>query len=88
MYSAREFFIQFILVDGKFSYVIDNVMKYFKCHLNCTVVEEYVSKAECAIRVIKECVESIVSTWHFKVVHIPNETILIKFIILWLNSFL
>ena len=57
-----------------------------KCHLNCTAAGEHVPEAERAIRVIKERLRSILTTWHFKSVPTIFEDCMVKFVVFWLNS--
>ena len=54
LYNLRGFYVQYILADGEFRYMTDDIISEFKCHLNCTAAGEHVPEAERAIRVIKE----------------------------------
>ncbi len=86
MYNARGFFVQYIMADGEFRHMTGDIISAFKCHLNCTSAGEHVPEAVCAIRVIKERIRCIVTTWPFKMVPQSFKISLMKFVIFWLNA--
>ena len=86
MNNTRGFVVKFILADGEFRHMTHTVLVDLKYHLNCTAAGEHVPEAECAIRVIKERLRSIITTWPFKSVPTVFKVRMIKFIIFWLNS--
>ncbi len=63
-----------------------DILSTFNCHLNCTSAGEHVPEAEHAVRVIKERIRCIITTWPFKSVPLIFKINLIKFVIFWLNA--
>lgn len=63
-----------------------DIISEIKCHLNCTAAGEHVPEAERAVRVIKERIRCVVTTWPFKMVPQAFKISLIKFVVFWINA--
>jgi hypothetical protein len=84
VYERAGFRVRTILMDGEFQKVRDLIPR-IEC--NMTAAKEHVSKAEWAIRKIKERTRGLVATLPFQ--HIPRHMKIkfLYFMVLWLNAF-
>jgi hypothetical protein len=84
VYEHAGLRVRMILMDGKFEKVRDFIPRV-EC--NTTAAKEHVSKAERAIRTIKERTRGLVATLPFQ--HIPwrMKIKFVYFMVLWLNAF-
>ena len=65
VYNSRDFYIQYILADGKFRHISGYKISEFKCHFNYTATGEHVPEVERGVRTIKERIRCIVNTWPY-----------------------
>jgi hypothetical protein len=84
VYEHAGFRVKTILMDGEFEKVRD-LIPCVEC--NTMAAKEHVSKAEWAIRTIKEQTRGLVATLPFQ--HIPRRMKIkfVYFMVLWLNAF-
>jgi hypothetical protein len=84
VYERAGFRVRTILMDREFEKVRD-LIPHVEC--NTTAAKEQVSKAERAIRTIKERTQGLVATLPFQ--HIPRHMKIkfVYFMVLWLNAF-
>jgi hypothetical protein len=84
VYEVAGFRVRTILMDGKFEKVQDLIPRV-EC--NTTAAKEHVSKAERAIRTIKERMRGLVATLPFQHISRRMKIEFVYFMVLWLNAF-
>jgi hypothetical protein len=86
IYKARGLDVQFMLMDGEFEPLRDDLTT-LKVTLNVTANDEHVGEIERYIRTVKERVRCIYNTLPFQ--QIPNRMVIemVYFSVFWLNSF-
>ena len=85
VYNSRDFYIQYILADGKFRHISGYKISEFKCHFNYTATGEHVPEVERGVRTIKERIRCMVNSWPYTMVPQVFKS-LMKFVIFWINA--